>query len=271
MGIPNYVPNAGAIWGSDYSNNVSKPAPVPYDPGDPRTWGAKQAKDEKDMLDKLQADAVARDKGFLGRVTPALQDTTPEFQQLGSARANQQASLDNLRKSAMGLGPSFANAQTQQALGARINSMAPVGNALQQRAAMFGGNLGIGQTAAQGGQARGAEMGAALGAYGTGSQAIRGGDLAGQQAAIDLAAKQRAIQLQAARANQGITQGFEGLDLDKAIAQTKADQGWYQNQLQRREGTADDNMKKTQAMISTMAAAASMAALSDRRVKKAVR
>lgn len=268
MGIPNYVPDASKIWGSSYSNNVGNPA---EDPNSAEAWKKRQAKTEQDMLDKLQADAVARDKGFLGRVTPALQDTTPEFQQLGQARANQQASLDNLRNSAMGLGPSYANAQTQQALGARINSMAPVGNALQQRAAMFGGNLGLGQTAAQGAQARGTEMGAALGAYGTGAQAIRGGDLAGQQAAIDFAAKQRALQLQAAKSNQGITQGFEGLDIEKAIAQTKADQGWYQNQLARREGTNEDNMKKTQAMISTMAAVASMAAMSDRRVKKAVR
>ena len=232
-------------------------------------WSA----DEWDREQKFRANAgaEARNKGILGRAAPSINETTPYHDQIAASRANQLASLGLLQKSAAGQGPSFANAQSGIALGQGINQLhAPQGNALAQRNAMLAGGNALGQIGAQGGLARGTEMGNALQAYGTGAQAIRGGDLAGQQAAAQQLARQQALGLQGARSNQGLVQNLEGLDMDKAIANTKEAQDWYDLWTKKNAAQADQNMKETQATIQTMAAVAAMAA-SDRRVKKDVR
>ena len=266
MGVPNYVPDAGKVWGSDYSNDVGGASQYGGHSG-AQNWADKLAKDAaaEDAQQRL------RNAQLLGRPTPALTDTTLYQDQIAAARANQLASLGLLQKSAAGQGPSFANAQSGIALGQGINQLhAPQGNALAQRNAMLAGGNALGQIGAQGGLARGTEMGNALQAYGTGAQAIRGGDLAGQQAAAQQLARQQALGLQGARSNQGLVQNLEGLDMDKAIANTKEAQDWYDLWTKKNAAQADQNMKETQATIQTMAAVAAMAA-SDRRVKKEVR
>jgi len=263
MGIPDYVPDAKKIWNSNYSNDVGLPAGVTSS-GD---WAAHQ--DQAAInADKI---ARARNQGILGRPTPALTDTTPYQDQVAAARANQLASLGLLQKSAMGQGPSYANAQAGIALGQGINQMhAPQGNALAQRNQMLAGNQALGTLGGQGAMARGTEMGNALQAYGTGAQAIRGGDLAGQQAAAQQLARQQQLYLQGAKSNQGLVQGYEGLNMDMNMAKTKDAQDWYDLWTKKNSAQADQNMKETQAAIQTMAAVAAMAA-SDRRVKKEVK
>lgn len=265
MGVPQYDAN-GKYVGSGGGGAIDG-----YDPADPRTWANKQKKDAQNAA-KAAADAInARNNSILGRPTPSLTDTSAYHDQIAAARANQLASLGLLKNSAMGQGPSYANAQAAIALGQGINAMhAPQGNALAQRNAMLAGGGALGNLGAQGAMARGTEMGNAMQAYGTGAQAIRGGDLAGQQAAAQQYGRQQQLALQGARANQGLVQGLEGLDMDKALAQTKDAQDWYNLWTQKNSAQADQNMKETQAMIQTMAAVAAMAA-SDRRVKKAVR
>lgn len=248
MGIPNYVPDAGKIWGSDYSMDQGKS-------GLPNANWEQTEKNRVGLDDKLDR---ARNQGILGRPTPAFTDTTPYFDQVGQARGNQLASLDNLRNSAMGLGPSFANARAGQTLGATLNGMAPTGNLLQQRAQMLGGNMALGGAAAQGAQARGAEMGNALQAYGTGAQAIRGGDLAGQGAASEQIARRRALDLAGAKSNQGLTQGLEGLEMDSNIAKTKGAQDWYDYWVKEQGAVAQQNNATTGAAVSTAMAIASM-------------
>lgn len=229
---------------------------------------------EADQKKRVQAsqDAIdVRNKNILNRPAPTLNDTSPYADQLAAARANQMQSLGLLRNSAMGQGPSYANAQSAIALGqglGRLGMTQP--NALAARQNLMAGNQALGQAVAEGGLARGKEMGAALGAYGTGAQAVRGGDLAGQQAAQQQIGRQQALALQAGKSNQGLVQGLEGLDMDWNLAQSKDAQDWYNLWLQKNSAQADQNMKETQAAIQTMAAAAAMAA-SDRRVKKAVR
>lgn len=248
MGIPNYVPDAKKIWGSDYSMDQGKSSL-------PNANYEQNEKNRVSLDDKLDR---ARNQAILGRPTPAFTDTTPYFDQVGQARQNQLASLDNLRNSALGLGPSFANAQAGQALGARLNAMAPQGNALAQRAMMLGGNSALGGAAAQGAQARGTEMGNALNAYGTGAQAIRGGDLAGQGAAAEQIARRRALDLAGAKSNQGLTQGFEGLEMDSNIAKTKSAQDFYDYWVKEQGAVAQQNAATTGTAISTAAAIAAM-------------
>ena len=271
MGVPDYVPNQAGIQ-QQYQGGTPAPKWTPGGAPHQGIWSA----DEWDAQQKFLAaqdatGAVSRNKNILGRTPPTMTDTSAYAQQVAAARANQLASMDNLRKSAMGQGPSYANAQAAIGLGQGINQLhSPQGNALAQRNMMLAGNQALGQLGAQGALARGTEMGNAMNAYGTGAQAIRGGDLAGQNAAAQQLAKQQALYLQAAKSNQGLVQGFEGLDMDRGLANTKDAQDWYNLWQQKNSATADQNMKETQAMIQTMAAAAAMAA-SDRRVKKEVR
>lgn len=267
MGVPNYIPDAGKIWGSDYSNDVGGASQYGGHSG-AQNWADKLAKDAaaEDAQQRL------RNQGLLGRPTPALTDTTQFAQQVAAARANQLASLDNLRKSAMGQGPSYANAQSAIALGQGVNQMhATQGNALAQRNHMLAGNQALVQVAAQGGLARGTEMGNAQNAYGTGSQAIRGGDLAGQNAAAAQYARQQGLQLQGAKSNQGMVQWLEGLDMDWRLAKTKEAQDYYNLWTQKVDNIGSENMKKVGTALATAGTVATLAAASDRRVKKDVR
>lgn len=270
MGIPNYVPDAGKIWGSDYSYDVGGASEYGGHSG-----GQKWANRQQAIAEAENKAILARNAQILGRPTPALTDTTPYQDQIAAARANQLASLGLLQKSAMGQGPSFANAQAAQALGAGVNrlggSVANAQNALAARQQMLAGNNAFGQVNAQGALARGTEMGNAMNAYGTGAQAIRGGDLAGQQAAAQQLARQQALYLQGAKSNQGLVQGLEGLDMDMNQAKTKAAQDYYNLWTQKNDNIGAENMKKIGAMLATAGTVATVAAASDRRVKKEVR
>ena len=251
MGVPNYVPDAGKIWGSSYSMDQGKS-------GLPNANWDQDQKNKAALSDK--ADRLVN-AGILGRPTPAFTDTSAYAQQVAAARANQLASLDNLRKSAMGQGPSYANAQSAIGLGQGINQMhAPQGNALAQRNQMLAGNAALGQVAGQGGLARGTEMGNALNAYGTGSTGLRGGDLAGQQAAAQQLGRYQALGLQGAKGNQGLVQGLEGLAMDSNLAKTKAAQDWYDYWIKEQGAQANNNAQSVGAGAAAFATIASMMA-----------
>ena len=197
---------------------------------------------------------LARDKLINSRQAPTLADNTTEFNQTNDSRNLQLGALAQQQQAAMGLGPSLAKVQNQQAMGQGFQGLGAGmggagGNLLAQRQAQMGGNAGLGQTAAQGATARGGEIYNAMGAYGQGAAGLRTSDLGAQQAAMQQIAAQRGMQLNQARSNTTNLEGYEGLDLATAQNYSKLAQDAHARNV----AQGMDTQKQTAGDIGTTA------------------
>lgn len=241
----NYHQNSnGALdYGSGWDFRPKTPTPLSYD--------AQQDANIHAMGNIL----MDRDKSILGQQAPTLRDNSWEFNQTNDSRNLQLGALEQQRQAALGNGPSLAQVQNQHAMGQGFSGLgaqmgAGGGNLLAQRQAMLGGNQMLGQAAQQGAGARGQEIYGAMGQYGQGAAGLRQGDVGAQHAAMTQIAAQRALQLNQAKANTGLVQGYEDLDMGAAGVYSKLAQQAHANNL-----TAGlDQQKQSASAVGTTAA-----------------